>query len=267
MKKYKIGYLQGSFDLFHIGHLNIIKKSKELCEYLIVGIVNDEVNKYYKKEYPYIPFKERKQIVEAIKYVDEVVEINFKNYNKLIAWEELLYDLHLSGDDHRGKFSTLKEELKKRGADLVYLPYTKSTSSTKIKKVINKRNNIEIEDEINKKGQLHNFQIAVLNSFVDINCEKIAIYGAGIRGKRLLKTLKEGNQNVIAFVDQNETLKGTYIEDTICKTLDEFDKIKENTVLLVSPANSKEFIEELKQRFPNVIGSDGISLLLNPRSK
>ncbi len=73
MKKYKVGYTTGTFDLFHIGHLNIIKRAKEQCDYLIVGVSTDEVVMSYKHHYPVIPFEQRIEIVAALKYVDEVV--------------------------------------------------------------------------------------------------------------------------------------------------------------------------------------------------
>ena len=73
MKKYKIGYTTGVFDLFHIGHLNILKRAKEHCEYLIVGVSTDECVRTYKQKIPVIPFEDRSAIVAAIRYVDRVV--------------------------------------------------------------------------------------------------------------------------------------------------------------------------------------------------
>ena len=73
MKRYKIGYTTGTFDLFHIGHLNILKKSKEMCDFLIVGVSTDEVVQSYKHKVPVIPFKDRVEIIKSIRYVDQVV--------------------------------------------------------------------------------------------------------------------------------------------------------------------------------------------------
>lgn len=129
-KKYKIGYTTGVFDMFHIGHLNILKKAKEQCEYLIVGVSTDELVQISKNKTPIIPFKERCEIIEAIKYVDKVVPQ--ENKNKIEAYEKYKFDAMFVGDDWKGKeiFIKAEEELKKRGSVVVYFSYTEGTSST-----------------------------------------------------------------------------------------------------------------------------------------
>jgi glycerol-3-phosphate cytidylyltransferase len=138
MKKYKVGYTTGVFDLFHIGHLNILKRSKEQCEHLIVGVSTDEVVQGYKKKTPVIPFEERIAIVEAIKYVDEVVPQT--SMDKFAAWENLKFDAIFHGDDWKG--SKMYEEIEKKlndvGVEIVYFPYTKGTSSTILGDVLRK---------------------------------------------------------------------------------------------------------------------------------
>lgn len=130
MKKYKLGYTTGVFDLFHIGHLNILKRAKKQCEHLIVGVSTDEVVKGYKKKTPVIPFEERIAIVEAIKYVDEVMPQT--SMDKFAAWEQLRFDAIFHGDDWKG--SKMYEEIEKKfsdiGVEIVYFPCTKGTSST-----------------------------------------------------------------------------------------------------------------------------------------
>ena len=132
MKKYKVGYTTGVFDLFHIGHLNIIRRAKEHCDYLIVGVSTDEVVETYKHKKPIIPFEERCAIVEALKYVDRVVpQITM---DKFEAWKELKFDVLFHGSDWKG--SALYNEYEKKfldvGVDVVFLPHTDGTSSTEI---------------------------------------------------------------------------------------------------------------------------------------
>lgn len=134
MKKYKIGYTTGVFDLFHIGHLNILKRAKEQCDFLIVGVSTDELVKSYKNKTPIIPFDERVEIIEAIKYVDKVVPQT--SMDKLVAWNKLHFNVMFHGDDWKN--STIYDEYEKQFADigvsLVFLPHTRGTSSTEITK-------------------------------------------------------------------------------------------------------------------------------------
>ncbi len=136
MKKYKIGYTTGVFDLFHVGHLNILKNAKEQCEYLIVGVSLDELVQEYKNKKPVIPYEERKKIVEAIKYVDKVVPQ--VSMNKIKAWEELHFDVMFHGDDWKGSnmYEKIQKDFATRGIELVFLPHTDGTSSTIISKKI-----------------------------------------------------------------------------------------------------------------------------------
>lgn len=130
MKKYKIGYTTGVFDMFHIGHLNILRRAKQQCDYLIVGVSTDELALAYKKKIPVIPFEERKEIVEAIKYVDQVVPQT--SMDKLSAWEKLHFDAIFHGDDWKGTpmYQEIESKLRSVGCDLIFLPHTEGTSST-----------------------------------------------------------------------------------------------------------------------------------------
>lgn len=133
MKPYKIGYTTGVFDLFHVGHLNILKKAKEQCEYLIVGVSTDELVEEYKHTLPVIPYAERVEIVEGIKYVDKVVPQITRE--KFVAWEHLLFNVMFVGDDWKGNalFNKLEKDFKQVDVDIVYFPYTKGISSTIVK--------------------------------------------------------------------------------------------------------------------------------------
>lgn len=140
LKKYKKGYLAGVFDLFHVGHLNLIRKAKENCDYLIVGALTDELVTKLKKNPPYIPFEERKQILEAIRYVDEVVAVTEENHEKMKAWSLYHFDCLFSGDDYSGNPYWVEDQraLQQVGSNIEFFPYTKSTSSTMIKAAINR---------------------------------------------------------------------------------------------------------------------------------
>lgn len=132
MKKYKVGYTTGVFDLFHIGHLNILRRAKEQCEYLIVGVSTDELAQTYKYKLPVIPFEERIEIVKAIKYVDEVVpQISM---DKMLAWKELHFDAMFHGDDWKNSsmYNTYEKQFAEAGVSLVFLPHTAGTSSTEV---------------------------------------------------------------------------------------------------------------------------------------
>ncbi len=134
MKKYKVGYVPGSYDMFHIGHLNLIRKSKERCEYLIVGVCTDELIEMYKGRKPHIPFEERIAIVEAIKYVDRAVKVDLSNADKITAWEIFHYDCHFAGDDHINHWMEERKYLASVGATMEFFPYTQGRSTTQIRK-------------------------------------------------------------------------------------------------------------------------------------
>lgn len=131
-----IGYTTGVFDLFHIGHLNILRRAKEQCDYLIVGVSTDELVMEYKQKRPVIGYEERAAIVEAIRYVDKVVPQ--ENRDKLAAWEQLRFHKMFVGDDWKGSalFTQVEQALKERGAEVVYFPYTAGTSSTKLTRAL-----------------------------------------------------------------------------------------------------------------------------------
>ena len=133
----KVGYTTGVYDLFHIGHLNLLRKAKAQCDYLIVGVSTDELVSYKHKQ-AVIPFEERKEIVAAIKYVDEVV--TQENMNKMEAWEKYHFDVMFVGDDWKGtdKWNKIEADLNAVGAQVVYFPYTKGTSSTLINETLHK---------------------------------------------------------------------------------------------------------------------------------
>lgn len=140
-KTYEVGYTTGVFDLFHIGHLNVIKKAKSLSQKLIVGVSTDELVLEYKFHKPIIPFEERMEIVKNIIGVDEVVAQY--SHDKLKAWDNLKFNALFHGDDWKdsGLYRELTINLNAKGVDLVYFPYTKNTSSSILKSALYQLNN------------------------------------------------------------------------------------------------------------------------------
>ncbi len=141
-KKVVIGYLSGTFDLFHIGHLNLLRRAKQQCDYLIVGV--HDSGKWKGKE-TFIPFEERKAIIGACKYVDRVVDSCLEDSD---AWDLWHFDRLFVGSDYKGteRFKKYEEYFADKGVEIVYFPYTQSTSSTQIRKtVLLKTKDIEID--------------------------------------------------------------------------------------------------------------------------
>ena len=134
----KIGYTTGCFDLFHIGHLNILKRARLECDYLIVGVTSDELSISAKKKKLIIPFQERMDIVESIKFVDEVVPQT--SYDKMEAWNNLKFDKMFVGDDWKGtdQWNQIEKEFSQYGVEIIYFPYTTHTSSTVLRKILSK---------------------------------------------------------------------------------------------------------------------------------
>ena len=132
----RIGYAPGVYDLFHVGHLNILRHAKSECEHLIAGVVSDEMCELTKGYRPVIPLAERLEIVSHISYVDEVVAETVPN--KLETWERVPFDLLFKGDDWRGTAKGLKLErdFAEVGVEVVYFPYTMHTSSSLLRRAL-----------------------------------------------------------------------------------------------------------------------------------
>ena len=130
-----IGYTSGVYDLFHIGHLNVLKNAKSMCDRLVVGVTTDELA-LYKNKKPIIPYEERAEIVRSIRYVDAVVPQ--ENMDKLTMCKKLKASVMFVGDDwyDTEKWNGFEEEFQKEGIQIVYFPYTKGTSSTILREKI-----------------------------------------------------------------------------------------------------------------------------------
>ena len=138
MKKYKIGYTSGVFDLFHIGHLNILRRAKEQCETLVVGVTTDELCYVRKQKYPIINENERMAIVEAIRYVDKVIPQS--DMEKINMVKKLGADAVFVGSDWKGSDAWNKYEIEFRnaGCTVVYLSHTDGISSTILREKVSK---------------------------------------------------------------------------------------------------------------------------------
>lgn len=139
MKKYKIGYTAGVFDLFHIGHLNLLERCKSMCDKLIVGVCDDDYVVNIKHKEPVFDENERVRILNALKCVDEAVLVNFEiTDNKMLALKKFNFDVLFSGDDWKGseRYNKTERQFAELGVSIEYLPYTKGISSTEIKKKI-----------------------------------------------------------------------------------------------------------------------------------
>jgi len=139
MKKYKVGYTAGVFDLFHVGHLNLLERCKQMCDYLIVGVCDDDYVRNIKHKEPVFKEDERVRILNALKCVDRAELVNFEiTDDKMLALEKFHFDVLFSGDDWKGseRYNKTEADFSKVGVSIEYLPYTKGISSTDIKKKI-----------------------------------------------------------------------------------------------------------------------------------
>lgn len=134
-----VGYVPGAWDMFHIGHLNILLRAREQCDRLIVGVVTDEVLFAAKGKHPVVPLAERMDVVAAVDIVDEVVVD--QSSDKLVAWQQQHFDVLFKGDDWRGtlKGDRLEKSMAQVGATVCYFPYTVHTSSTVLRALIAER--------------------------------------------------------------------------------------------------------------------------------
>lgn len=135
MKKYKIGYTQGTFDMFHIGHLNLLHQACELCDYLIVGVNTDQLVNEYKHKQPVVNERNRAAIISELRCVDRVVLCD--TLSKTDAWQRLHFDAVFIGSDWKGneRWQQTERDLQPLGAEVVYLQHTEGISSTLLREI------------------------------------------------------------------------------------------------------------------------------------
>ena len=134
-----LGYVPGAWDMFHVGHLNILLRAREQCDRLVVGVVTDEALYQAKAKHPVIPLSERMQVVAHLNMVDDVV-VDFSS-NKLEVWERVHFDILFKGDDWRAtaKGEKLEADMATVGVTVIYFPYTVHTSSTLLRSILTER--------------------------------------------------------------------------------------------------------------------------------
>ena len=139
MAQPRVGYVPGVYDMFHVGHLNILRNARLACDRLIAGVVSDERAAQAKGQLPIVPLAERLEIVRSVRYVDEAVAEDVPE--KLTMWERYRFDVIIKGDDWRGtdKGDKLERDFASVGVEVVYLPYTVHTSSTLLRQVLHGR--------------------------------------------------------------------------------------------------------------------------------
>ena len=140
MKKYRIGYTCGVFDLFHVGHSNLLERCKDQCEILIVGVCNDEYVEKIKNKIPCIKEQDRVRILKALKCVDDAQLVDIETTNdKMKAYDMFKFDVLFSGDDWKDseRYKKTEEQFSRLGASIEYFPYTQGISTTQIKEKLN----------------------------------------------------------------------------------------------------------------------------------
>ncbi len=226
-KPYHIGYVAGAFDMFHIGHLNLLRRAKERCDYLVAGVISDERVYELKKRNPVIPCNERMQVVAGCRYVDEVIELPLGGASIRDAYERVHFDCMFSGDDHANDPGWLMEQeyLRSLGSDIVFVSYTKETSSTDIRKKISQRN-LDLKTEKNYKW-IYTYDYAPESRWEPWRESVPKEKWVDKEADAVVNRLKEGLDSYILLADSHFTYNGTW-EDTFAslKTVSERTKIK-----------------------------------------
>ena len=151
-KPYAVGYTCGVFDMFHIGHLNLLERCKEQCDTLIVGLCNDDYVRNVKHHEPVFPEADRVRILEALRCVDRVELVDPEiTSDKMAAWKLFKFDVLFSGDDWKGseRYAKTEQELAEVGASVFWLPYTKGVSTTQLKEKVAQLNDHHKDGKLN----------------------------------------------------------------------------------------------------------------------
>lgn len=229
-----VGYTTGVFDMFHIGHLNILRRAKEQCDYLIVGVSTDELVEHDKHKTPIIPFAERCRIVEAIRYVDQVVPQ--LDRNKLAAWQNLHFDKMFVGSDWQGtpEWYEFEKQFGPLGVEIVYLSHTDGISSSMLREK-NRPTNKFHKIIGYTQGTFDLFHIGHLNLLEHAKelCDYLIV---GVNSDNLVEDYKHKHP-IFSEQERAEILLGLSVVDechivTTLDKLDAYSKYHFNTIFI-----------------------------------
>ena len=196
---WRVGYISGGFDMFHVGHVNLIRRAKARCEKLIVGVLDDESFSGGKKKWPVMSLEARLAIVTALRDVDEVDVTTPALLNKVNAWYKYHFDAMFSGDDHANDGWAREEaELKALGADIVFFPYTKEVSSTALQdKVLGPKLDNAAAPQKLEDGFRYLFPFDKVRKG-----ERIVLYGCGVVGEQFARQINAlAYCEIVAYAD------------------------------------------------------------------
>ena len=229
MKRYKIGYTTGVFDMFHVGHLNVLRRAKEQCEHLIVGVSTDELVRRDKNKTPIIPFADRMRIVQAIRYVDDVVPQIDKN--KMAAWQKLQFNAMFVGGDWQGtpQWADFERQFAPLGVDIIYLPHTDGISSTLLRERITPPCIHSHTDKIKigyTQGTFDLFHVGHLNLIQHAKqlCDYLIV---GVNANKLVEEYKKKTP-VVNEADRSEIISAVNCVDE-CHVVQTLDKMHAHT--------------------------------------
>lgn len=235
-KPYKIGYVPGVFDLFHVGHLNLLKNSKSRCEYLIAGVLTDELVEHFKGKRPMISYEDRAAIVAAVRYVDEVIPVTFENTRKIDAWHQLHFDCHFSGNDHGPDWDYDLQQLREVGSNMEFFNYTQGVSSSSMKRQM-------------QGGKING---------------KLFLFGAGNYGRKALQELRQKADQegfeIAGFFDNSPNKRHAVVDGVKVYGLDELPLVAPDNLFTVMITVKEK--EEIRKQLEAV----GVKQIIDYRS-
>ena len=264
MKKYRIGYITGAFDMFNVGHLNMLKKSKEQCDSLIVGVSTDELVEQDKHKTPIIPYADRARIVQAVRYVDQVVPQ--PNKDKFSVWQALHFDAMFVASEWQGspQLEEYKQQFAPIGVDIVCLPHTDDNSS-----LHQRERNVVIPENHEiigyTQGTFDLFHIGHLNLLEHAKelCDYLIV---GVNNDALVEDYKH-KKTVVDERERAEVLSGMSVVDechivTTLNKMDAYSKYHFNTIFIGDDWKGNPRWEQTKLEMDNI----GVKLVFLPHT-